>query len=236
MINNIVDFLVGPFLVWLPSIFWWAVFAGAFLTYTSSYVPLRERFQKIILWFASRNYWTLIYIAIGFRVLYAVYISVAQYYVWKNGGDFTNMLASSPLPDAVPGTFFTNLFPGIFQSEFGYVTFYDLGRYGLNVLWSIAVAFMFWAFLRVLKKYNGRFFDTQETELGLLCALIVGWPSLAIFVPLVFISVIVVSIIRGIFFKEAYTTLGYPFLLATLMCLLFGSQLIEMFGLGVLRI
>lgn len=233
---NIVNFLLGPFLVWLPPVFWWIAFLAAALTYVSSYVPLRRRFQKLILAFASTDYWTLIYTAIGFRLLYAVFISVAQYTVWKNGGDFTNMLANSPLDEKVPSTFITNLFPSVFQSQFGYVTFYTLGRYGVNVLWSIALAFMFWGFLRVLKKYNERFFDTQETELGLLCALVVGWPNFVIFIPLVFLSVIVVSIIRGIFLKEAYTTLGYPFLLATAACLLCGSYLIDVLNLGVLRI
>jgi len=234
--NTVVDFLLGPFLVWLPPIFWWTLFAAALLTYASTYVPLRPALQRIITWFASRNYWTLIYTAIGFRILYAVFISVGQYYAWKNGGDFTSTLADSPLSEKVPPTFFTDLFPSIFNSHFGYVTFYTLGRYGLNVLWSIAVAFIFWAFLRILKKYNERFFDVQETELGLLCVLIVGWPNLVIFIPLTFLSVVAISIIRGIFFKEAYTTLGWPFLLATAICLVWGSQLIEIFNLGVLRI
>lgn len=73
-------------------------------------------------------------------------------------------------------------------------------------------------------------------ELGFLTALIVGWPNFVIFVPMVFISVIIVSIFRRLFYGETYTTLGIPFLLAALTALLAGSRLIHFFRLEVLNI
>lgn len=106
----------------------------------------------------------------------------------------------------------------------------------MNVLLSIVVAFAFYAFLKALKKHNDRFFHEGETELGLLLALIVGWPNFVVFVPLVFLAVVLVSIFRGIYMKEMYTTLGTPMLLAALITMIFGSYLIGAFGLTVLKI
>jgi len=66
--------------------------------------------------------------------------------------------------------------------------------------------------------------------------MIVGWPNFIIFIPLVFVSVVLVSIFRGLYFKEAYTTLGVPMLLGALTTMIFGSYLIELLQLTVFKI
>lgn len=167
----------------------------------------RENFS-VGLWFKK-----LIIVVIGFRILYAALLTISQYYVWTQN-QFTKILVDTP----------------------GYFSFYSYGRFWLSAIVSIAAGFLFYLVLLSLKKHNERFFDIGEVELGFLGALIVGWPDFVIFVPLIFISVVLISIFRGVFLKETYTTLGWPILAAVLVALIWGSELIVSAGLEVLRI
>lgn len=227
MKQDIINFLIGPFAVWIPYIAFWVALILAIIVYVLRNRP--EIARKIT------TYKFLIIFVIAFKVLYACFLAVGQYYVWASNGA-TQAFLNSPLSESVPESFVTKLFPGLFQSNLGYFYFYAYGRFFLNVFLAVGIAFAFWAFLRTLKKYNERFFEEGETELGLLAALIVGWPNFLVFIPIVFVSIVVVSIVRGIFFKEAYTTMGAPFLLATFLCLVAGDWLITILNLGVFRI
>lgn len=153
----------------------------------------------------------LIISSISFRILYAALLTISQYYTWSQNK-------------------FTQLFPS------SYFFFYSYGRFWLNVLISIAVAFIFYLFLKFLQKHRERFFEQGEAEFGFLSALIVGWPNFVIFLPLVFVSVVLLSIFRRVFLKEFYTTMGIPFLLAALIVLISGNQIVNILGLGVLKI
>ena len=156
---------------------------------------------------------SLIVVAAAIRIFYAVFQTAAQYYAWSQDA-LAKLLLNSPR----------------------YFWFYAYGRFWLNAFIAIGVAFAFYLFLKFLKKRQDRFFEEGETELGFLAALFVGWPNFVIFVPLVFVSVVLFSILRGIVLKEAYTTLGWPFLLAVIFNFNLGSRLIQIFHLGVLRI
>ena len=214
------------FINWFPIIVFWLLLVLAAVSYFKL-IKLQTRFFKI--WFLS-------VFAIFSRIVYAVILSVAQYYTWSQS-EFTAILINSPLSSEIPlSGFLRNNLSFILDSKLGYFLFYSWGHFWMNALLIIAVAFAFYGFLKVLKKHNNRFFYEGETELGLLLALIVGWPSFVVFVPLVFLSVILVSIFRGLYLKEAYTTLGAPMLLAALITMIFGSNLISALGLTVLRI
>lgn len=179
-----------------------------------TYLP-QVFFITVFLAAASRviSYKLLVISSVAFHLFYAAFLTLGQYYVWSQS-EFTKLLLDSP----------------------GYFFFYSWGRFWINALLAIVLPFIFYLFLRLLKKYQERFFEQGETELGLLSALIVGWPNFVIFVPLVFVLVIIVSIFRRLFLKEFYTTLGIPFLIAALVLLLLGDVLITLFHLGVLRI
>ncbi len=163
--------------------------------------------------FSVISYKSLVVSSISFRVFYAILLTVSQYYIWSKQ-EFTKFLVDSP----------------------GYFIFYSYGRFWLNVFIAVGVAFAFYLFLKFLKKYQERFFEEGETELGFLTALIVGWPNFVIFIPLVFISVVLISLFRRLVLKEVYTTLGWPFLIAVLITLILGDRLIQILNLGVLRI
>lgn len=227
MTQEIIKFLLGPFAVSIPYIAFWIALILATIVYI--FRSRREIAKKIT------TYKFLIIFVIAFKVLYACFLVVGQYYVWASNGA-TQAFLNSPLSEAVPQSFVTKLFPGLFQSDLGYFYFYAYGRFFLNVFLAVGIAFAFWAFLRLLKKYNERFFEEGETELGLLAALIAGWPNFLVFIPIVFVSIVIVSIVRGVFFKEAYTTMGAPFLLATFLCLMAGDWLIKILNLSVFRV
>ena len=194
-------------------VFFGIVFALSVFLYFS-------RHKKVI------SYKLLVISVIGFRFFYALLLTIGQYYVWSKNG-LTQLLLNAPLDKSITDFSFLN---------FGYFLFYSYGRFWLNVFIAVAVAFVFYSFLKFLKKYQERFFEEGETELGFLAALIVGWPNFVVFLPLVFVSVVLISLFRRLILKEIYTTLGWPFVLATLITLIWGNKLIQILNLGVLRI
>ncbi len=218
-------FLLTEFLPMLPIVVLWLVYFCSIAVFLKKEWLGRFISMKV-----------LIVSTIVFRVIYAGLLSVTQYYVWYSQ-EFTKLLINSPLGSEVPlSNFLRGILGPVLDSNLGYFLFYSWGRFWIGALLSIFIAFCFYAFLRALRKYNDRFFYKGEIELGLLLALVVGWPNFVVFVPLIFLAVVLVSIFRGIYFKEAYTTLGAPMLLAALLTMIFGSSLIKFLGLAVLKI
>ncbi|MEK7630141.1 MAG: hypothetical protein AAB432_02035 [Patescibacteria group bacterium] len=215
------NLLTGSAPVYLAIIFFWAVFAFAL------YVFLKKPEKQ-------RAYTRAVWSVIGFRALYALLLTAGQYYVWSKNS-FTESFLNKPLGDTVPLGFVKDL-PWIFNSKFGYFIFYSWGRFWLDVVISIGAALIFWWFLKVLERHKERFFETGETTLGLLCALVVGWPRFIAFVPLIFFSVLIVSIFRRLAFKEEFTTLSYSFLFALLLTLAFGGAILGYFNLNLLAV
>jgi hypothetical protein len=210
---------------WLPTIVWWLLWLAA----AACYLRLNLRWKLL-------NIKVLAAAALCFRIAYAAVLSLVQYYLWSQS-ELTKYLISLPLSSEVPlPAFLRNNLSFLLDSRWGYFLFYSWGRFWLNAALSIAVAFIFYAFLKALKKYNERFFYEGETELGFLLALIVGWPEITLFVPVTFLSVIFISIFRLIYLKEAYTTLGSPMILSTFFLLAYGSKLVEIFKLAFLRV
>ncbi|MEK9168447.1 MAG: hypothetical protein AAB698_01470 [Patescibacteria group bacterium] len=158
----------------------------------------------------------LIAAALFFSAILAIIKTINQYYVWS-GNELSRLL----LPP--------------YQS-INYFIFYAFSRFWLGALISVAVSFLFYLFLKFLEKRQSRFFIEGETALGFLTALLVGWPNFVIFLPLVFVSTILIAIYRQLILKESYTTLGYPFLLAAGLALIFGRIIINVLDFGILRI
>lgn len=193
---------------WLNIVLTWlpAVFFGTVFL-LAVFLYVKRQNKKFVVGCKS-----LVVSSIIFRFFYAFLLTVGQYYIWSRN-NFTKPLVNS-----------------------SYFLFYSYGRFWLNSLISIGAAFLFYLFLNALKKYKERFFEEGEIKLGFLAALIAGWPNFIVFVPLVFIFVALISVFKGLFLKEVYTTLGWPFILAILAILVFGGKLAVIFKLGVLKI
>ena len=222
------QFFVGPFLIWLPRV------ATAVLFILAVYLYL-NRHRHEIKKYRFLNFKTLVLLVLGFTILYPIILTIAQYIFW-NQSEFTRTFLNSPLSEDVPNTFFTDYFPALFQSKLGYFFFYSLGRFWIGPMIAIAISYGFAGFLAVLRKHRDRFFDTGEIQLGLALSMLVGWPNFAVFLPMVFLFIVLTGIVRAILFKETYTTLGWPFIFAAAVALMFGSNLIDIFNLAVLRI
>jgi len=211
-------------ITWFPIIIFWLAYVMAALFYFTRIKPKFFNFKILI-----------IFIIIC-RFIYAAILSILQYYVWSTS-ELTKLLISSPLSSEVPlSDALRGILGPVLDSKLGYFLFYSWGHFWISALITIGIAFAFYAFLKALKKYNGRFFEEGETELGLLLALIVGWPNFVLFIPITFASVVVVSVFRLLYKKELYTTLGAPMFLAALVTLIYGGNLIKILGLTVLKI
>ncbi|MFA6364913.1 MAG: hypothetical protein WCW78_00735 [Candidatus Paceibacterota bacterium] len=173
--------------------------------------------------------------AVYFRIVYAGLLSVTQYMIWATGGGLGTFFLDSPLNATVPVSIIKNA-PWIFSNQFGYFIFYSWGRFWLNALLSLVAAWAFYKLLVIFKRYNERFFEEGETELGYVVALLAGWPLIVILIPFVFLSVICISLFRLIFFRETLTTLGWPFLLGILVTALVGNILLSLLHWGVLKV
>lgn len=220
-------------LKWLPMVFFGVVFAIAVFLYLSRHQSnVKCQMSNVV------NYKLLVISSISFRFFYAFLLTINQYYVWSQN-KFTQLLLNSPLDLSMPTS---GIFTKVCQwsivncQKSGYFLFYSFGRFWLNVFVAIGVAFAFYLFLKFLEKYQERFFEQGEIKLGFIMALIVGWPSFIVFIPCVFVFVVLMSVFRGLFLKESYTTLGWPFILAALIVFLWGDKLIQILGLGVLKI
>lgn len=214
-----------PFFRIAPPIF----FGGALVFWIVLFSQKKtstEKFRKKIL---SAIAWVF-----GFRVFYALASTVTQYFVWARN-PATRVFLDQGIPEWSPIAKELSWFPFLFQ-KFGYFLFYSYGRFWLNVFIVALCAGAFYLFLKALAKWKKRFFEEGEIELGALAVFIVGWPNFILFLFFAFLSVIFISLFRLVFFKEAYTTLGAPFLLATIIVFLFGNTLIVLTGLSVLKI
>ncbi len=176
--------------------------------------------------------WIAAFLAMLAQMLYAAYMTCAQYMVWGTS-PMTKALLAQPLDVHIGETSAVAWIVRLFHLRSGYFVYYVYGRFWLDIVLGIGSAVIFWGILVLLKKYRSRFFDETELQVGLLSAVVVGWPLIVVFVPLVFAMVVLVSLVRMIFFKEKYTTLGWPMLLAAaiaLMCAYAYPQLLGHFA------
>jgi hypothetical protein len=158
--------------------------------------------------------------AIAFKIGYAVAATIAQYSIWSKG-ELTRI-------------FLTSHSAGIFNFKGGYFIFYTLNRFWAGMVLGVLMAWLFYKFLLFLKKYEDRFLGEGEAELGFLTALLVGWPDFVVYLPLFLVFTILISMVRNIFWKEKYTTLGLPMLLAASAILVFEPYFSRVFVLGAL--
>lgn len=174
-----------------------------------------------------------IYTVFGFKIIYAIFLTLAQYFVWDNNG-VTKALLKLPVKEKALMSF--GFLSKFFERDGGYYYFYVFARYWLVILISFAVAYLFYLLLKGLKKYKERFFIGGEPEIGFALAFIVGWPDFVLFLPGIFILIIPVSIFRMVVFKEKLTTLGWPFIVSAILAVVLGYSLLDIFRLASISI
>lgn len=209
----------------LPYLFFWGIFVVATFTFFKTKENREQlcRICKVLFW-----------VGVGFRIFYASFLTIGQYIFW--GGDAkTKIFLTQGIDLHGPLGGMVKFLPFL-GGNGGYFVFYAFVHFWVGAILAILCAIFFWWFLKILHKYRERFFETGEKELGATLALLAGWPGFILFIVLTFLLVVLISLVRGVFYKEPYTTLGLPFLLASLTLLLFGKMLLLTTGLSVLRI
>ena len=144
------NFFLGPFLIWLPKLFFLGVFVCAVWRYcvVRGYVHVRMRE-----WGTIKQLWMSV---LWFRGGYATLLTIAQYYIWSQN-DFTRAFLNTSLGEDFPVPWVRN-FPFLFDTQFGYFFLYVWQRFWLEALVTFCVAWIFFLFLKLLKKYRARFF------------------------------------------------------------------------------
>lgn len=149
------------------------------------------------------------------RIAFSLLRSFVQYYAWSHS-DFGQLF----LPPYSSWNYFL-----------GYVGLHFLLGTGLALLAGL-VAYLF---LRTLHRYRDRFFEGGEVELGCAVCLLVGWPGVVIFLAGTALGIVLVSIVRKVWFAQIYTTLGIPMLIGAVLAFLLQFWLIATLGLTVLK-
>lgn len=223
---SLTPILFNPIIDWLPEFF----FSLLLILIGYRYIRRNSKEESALRKSSKKMIWAAVIFYIGYPAL----LTIRQYYVWL-ADPLSKLLLSSPLSDNVPIPQFIKD-SAIFQSHFGYFIFYSYGRFWVNSILAVSVSVLFYLFLKFLRKHKERFFEEGEVEMGFLTALIAGWPRFVVFVPIIFISVILISLFRMMVLKESYTTLGYPFLLAAFSALALGTIFISLLNVSVLYI
>lgn len=200
----------------LPVCWTWGILVLGFLKYLRPSFPYRVR--------------TLVNLTLGFFVLYALALTVGQYLIWKSDPFSVSFLTAPLTVTQIP---LVGMFPGIFGTPLGYFTYYVWSRFWLPELVTILVSWLFFRFLRILERYNPRFFGEGETALGFLTALAVGWPGFVVFLPAVLVFVVIVSVVRGVFLGEPYTTLAVPFFAGAVLAVLSAEPIFQALGFSL---
>ncbi|MDI6717879.1 MAG: hypothetical protein QMD86_02470 [Patescibacteria group bacterium] len=142
--------------------------------------------------------------------------TVIQYYDWRKS-DLSKFL----LPPYQPIEYFIS---------------YSFKHFWLNYILAIIAAFIFYSIMKFFEKKNTRLFNEGEIELGTLMPLILGWNYFLVFIPVCFAVFLIVSIIKKIIFKENYSTISLPIILAGIIILIWGNRIIALLNLSVLKI
>lgn len=197
----------------------------AFLFCDMSYLFLAPKIlMAILLGLAVISYFSKYKIRIKYLIIgaLAVFISYSgiltwlQYEAWEH-----NELAKYLLPP--------------YQSVKYFISYAWL-HFWLGAIFSIGLALIFFLILFLVKKTRKGFFRENDVELGFLLALIVGWPNFIFFLPLAFALTFLIALYSKIFKKQDYSSIALPFLIAAVIILIFGNNMVDYFDLGALRI
>ncbi len=179
--------------------------------------------------------------SVALKLIYPLLFSVMQYYIFASNALSKELLNSSLYSTVLADLpFFLKPFTYFFEGNLGYFLYYSWSRFFLGTALALLCALIFYAFLKILEKYNPRLFKEGEAKVGFIVALLVGWPWFLVLIPATFIATILISIVKRIFFKESYTTLGIPILVAgiilTVATYLFHTWLLGALNLSVLSV
>lgn len=124
------------------------------------------------------------YLIATWYALHAILLTTLQWRTWSENS-FTRLLLELPLPREVPLPILLEYARPLLEQAGGYFAFYSLGRFWTPAILSVLAALIWWGMLRLTRVAKLTVFSEEDTTLALVAALIVGWPRIIVFVPLV---------------------------------------------------
>jgi hypothetical protein len=170
----------------------------------------------------KKNFWLPIWLLAGFDILMAVLKSIVQYWVWDQSG-LTHAINNLPLKK-LDLTWFGNL-PIFTAYQHGYFLFYAWNNFWRSTFLTILAAFIIYFIFLALRKYKKSLLDDREAEAGLLFALIIGWPQVIFFLPVIFIIAVLFSLFNLARKCGATCNLFWPLAVSTALIFIFSGQL-----------
>ncbi len=171
---------------------------------------------------------------VTFLVTRALYYAWVQYSIWISN-PVGNHLTQLGLEPAIARSVLGGWVP-VFSGSGGYFLYYATMRFFLGVLLTIGASVVWYIFLKALKKYRSRLFEEGEVELGFLCALLVGWPLIVVFIPITLLIFVLIAVARRIILKKEFTTIATPLFLALVIVIWAGEIIMKVSALRVLAI
>jgi hypothetical protein len=168
------------------------------------------------------NLWVLIGVMIGYDVLLALVKSVLQYQMWEQGL-MTRSLLNLPVAKSIPG-WFVHL-PIFTSYVHGYYLFYIWNNFWKITIFSLLAAFVIYGLFVWLRCYKQRLCQPREIQLVFLLALLVGWPQVILFLPIIFLVALIFSLSKFLLKKPADCGLAWPLLIGTALMLIFSIQI-----------
>lgn len=176
----------------------------------------------VFLFWKKKNFFFLVWIMICFHLVLAAVKSLLQYLVWNSGG-ITQSLLSLPLKKLNLG-WFENL-PIFTNYSHGYFTYYIWNHFWKEALLSIIFSVAAYGIFILLRKYKSSLISVHESDLGFLFCLLVGWPQIILFLPLVLLLSVIYSTFNWFYKREAFCSLFLPFTVSAAVMLIFSTQL-----------
>jgi hypothetical protein len=176
----------------------------------------------VFFFWKRKNFFFLVWVMVGFHLGLAAIKSILQYLVWNSGG-ITQSLLNLPLKKLDLG-WFENL-PIFTNFSHGYFAYYIWNHFWKEALLSIIVSSAAFGVFLLLRKYKSSLISVHESELGFLFCLLVGWPQIILFLPLVLLLSVVYSIFNWFYKHEAFCSLFLPFAVGAAIMLIFSTQL-----------
>ena len=82
----------------------------------------------------------------------------------------------------------------------------------------------------MLRQKSERYLDVGEHELTTLLIFAAGWPDALVMAPVAAVALVLLSLFRMTVLKRPLTTLGGPFMIATLFVLAYGGDIRALLG------
>jgi hypothetical protein len=194
---------------------------GQILNYLPVFTVVAVWLWAIAAHWKKWSLWPLIWVMIGFHLGLAALKSILQYWVWSQS-QLTEILLRLPVEKSAPGWFVQ--LPIFSKFSHGYFMYYIWNNFWREALFSLTAAFIVYGMFFLLRRHDPHSLTDWENKLILLLAMLVGWPQIILFLPLILLLTLIFIMGKMIFRQGISCSLIYPLFIGTVLMLIFNKQ------------